>query len=115
MSRGAEERGQASVELVATLPVLALVVALLVQLAVVGYSLWSAGAAARAGARAAFVGGGGEHAARASLPRPLRRDASIHARDAVAVRVRPPSLVPGVPRLPVTARAGFGVGDAGAR
>jgi hypothetical protein len=115
MARGAEEKGQASVELVAAIPVLALVVALAVQLAVVGYSLWGAGVAARAGARAAFVGGRAERAARRSLPLPLRGHAFIHAADSVAVRVRPPSLVPGLPRLPLTARAGFGVGDAGTR
>src|SRR5215212_7925835 len=115
MDRGAEDQGQASVELVAAVPVLALVIALAVQLAVVGYSLWSAGAAARAGARAAFVGGGAERAARHSLPVPLRGRASIRADGAVAVRVRPPSLIPGVRGLPLTARAGFGAGDAGSR
>jgi hypothetical protein len=105
--------GQASVELIAVIPALALVIALAVQFALVGYSLWSAGAAARAGARAGYVGGAAEHAARASLPPALRRGAKVRTKDGVTVRVRTPSLVPGLPRVPLTARAGFGVGDAG--
>lgn len=109
------ERGQASVELVAAIPALILVTLLAAQLALAGYALWSAGVAARAGARAAYVGGDGERAARASLPEPLRKDATVSDGNGVRVQVRAPSLVPGVPRVPVTARAGLGVGDGGGR
>ena len=84
------------------------------QLALAGYALWSAGVAARAGARAAYVGGNAERAARASLPEPLRRDAGQRQRG-VQVEVRAPSLVPWVPPLPLRARAGLGVGDGGGR
>jgi hypothetical protein len=105
------DSGQASVELVAILPALVLVVLLVAQFAITGYALWTAGTAARAGARAAYVGGDGRRAARHSLPAVLRRDATIRARDGLAVGVRAPSLVPGLPRVPVTARAGLGVGD----
>src|SRR3954453_24189564 len=57
------DRGQASVELVAVVPVLLLVTLVVAQLAVAGYALWSAAAAARAGARAGYVGGDAEAAA----------------------------------------------------
>jgi hypothetical protein len=101
------------VELVAALPVLGVALLLAVQLAIVGYAFWSAGVAARAGARAAYVGGDGGRAALASLPAGLRSAASVRDQEGVAVRVRAPSLVPGLPRIPVTARAGLGAGDAG--
>src|ERR671925_303306 len=106
MKRRAGETGQASVELIAAIPALALVVLLVAQLALAGYALWSAGVAARAGARAAYVGGDGERAARASLPEPLRSNATVSDHHGVRVQLRTPSLVPGVPRVPVTARAG---------
>jgi hypothetical protein len=99
------------VELVAALPVLGVAVLVAVQLALVGYAFWSAGVAARAGARADYVGGDGERAARASLPPMLRKGASVHAGSEIAVRVRSPSLVPGLPKVPVTVRAGLGAGD----
>jgi hypothetical protein len=111
MVRGRAQSGQASVELVAAIPVLLLVTLAVAQLAIAGYALWSAGAAARAGARARYVGGDARAAARRSLPSPLRRGATIRDRDGVSVRVAAPSLVPGVPSVPVTARAGLGTGD----
>ena len=98
-------------ELVAAIPVLLVVTLLVAQLAVAGYALWSAGTAARAGARAGYVGGDAEAAARRSLPSPLRKEASVEDGDGVSVRVRAPSLVPGIPAVPVTARSGLGVGD----
>jgi hypothetical protein len=101
------------VELVAALPALAAALLVATQLAIAGYAFWSAGIAARAGARAAYVGGDGERAARASLPSGLRTAASVRDDDGVAVRVRTPSLIPGLPRIPVTARAGLGAGDGG--
>jgi hypothetical protein len=109
---GELESGQASVELVAAIPALLLVALVAAQMAFAGYALWSAGVAARAGARADYVGGSAVRAARASLPGPLRSGASVDAGNPIAVRVRVPSLVPGLPRIPLTARAGFGVGDA---
>jgi hypothetical protein len=109
----AKDSGQASAELIAVLPALVVVVLLVAQFAVAGYALWSAGVAAHAGARAAYVGGSGARAARRSLPVPLRRSARVREGDGLAVRVRAPSLVPGLPGVPVTARAGLGAGDAG--
>jgi hypothetical protein len=113
VSRRATQKGQASVELVAALPVLVVALLVAVQLAIVGYAFWSAGVAARAGARAAYVGGDGERAARESLPPGLRNAASVQAGGGVTVRVRSPSVVPGLPKVPVTARAGLGAGDGG--
>jgi hypothetical protein len=113
MERSRGDSGQASVELIAVIPALLLLVLLSAQLALAGYALWSAGAAAHAGARAAYVGGSARRAALASLPGSLRTDASVSARDGLAVQVRVPSLLPGLPRMPLTARAGLGVGDAG--
>jgi hypothetical protein len=113
MGRPTGEDGQASVELIAAIPALALVILLVAQVALAGYALWSAGVAARAGARAAYVGGDAERAARASLPGPLSGSASVSQRNGVQVRVRAPSLVPGLPRVPLAARAALGVGEDG--
>jgi hypothetical protein len=115
MARTSEERGQASVELIAAVPILLLVTLLVGQLALAGYALWSAGVAARAGARADYVGGDAEAAARGSLPLVLRSRAAVSDGNSVVVRVDAPSLVPGVSGIPVTARAAMGVGDGDAR
>src|SRR5436190_23617346 len=111
MARARDEGGQASVELVAAIPVRLVVTLVVAQLAVAGYALWSAGAAARAGARAGYVGGNATAAARRSLPAPLRHGADVKDSDGVRVRVRAPSLVPGLPSVPVTAHSGLGTGD----
>jgi pilus assembly protein CpaE len=92
----ASESGQASVEFVAVLPALAVCLILAGQAMAAGWALWSAGVAARAGARAEKVGGNPEAVARRALPVPLRRSAAIRSDDGVRVRVRVPSLVPGV-------------------
>jgi len=105
------EHGQASVELVAVVPVLLIATLVVAQLAVAGYALWSAGAAARAGARAGYVGGDAQAAARHSLPAPLRQGARVKDSDGVEVRVQAPALIPGIPSVPVTARAGLDAGD----
>ena len=88
--------GQASVELVAILPALAVCVLIAAQAAATGWALWTAGNAARAGARAEHVGGDGEAAARRALPGRLREDAAVTSGDGVRVKVAVPSLLPGV-------------------
>ena len=93
-----DDRGQAAVELVVVVPLLLALLALVGQLAVAGYALWAAGDAARAGARAAHVGGDAERAALSALPDWLERGAEIDPDGPVEVRVRAPALVPGVPR-----------------
>jgi pilus assembly protein CpaE len=115
MARRGGEGGQASVELIAAIPALALITLLVAQLVLAGYALWSAGVAARAGARAAYVGGDAKRAAQGSLPPALRNGASVSERHGVRVRVRAPSLLPGLPGVPVSARTGLRVEDGGGR
>jgi len=62
------EHGQATVELVALLPLLAVLAALLWQAVVAGQAVWLAGSAARAAARASAIGGDARAAAREVLP-----------------------------------------------
>jgi len=95
--------GQASVEFVAVMPALAVCVVIAAQIVVVGWALWSAGNAARAGARAEEVGSNAEAAARHALPGSLRKDAAIRSGDGVRVRVRVPAILPGVSMPSVSA------------
>jgi pilus assembly protein CpaE len=97
--------GQASVELVAVLPFLLVGVLIAVQLAITGWALWSSAGAARAGARAAYVGGDAEAAARSALPAELRREARIEVAERVEVAVEAPGALPGIGGIPLTARA----------
>ncbi len=106
------QAGQASVEFVAVLPALAVCLILAGQAVAVGWALWSAGIAARAGARAENVGGDAEAVARRALPGPLRDGALIRAGDGVRVRVRVPAIVPGV-KLPSVAASSTLDADAG--
>jgi hypothetical protein len=102
------ESAQASVEFVALLPLLAAFLVIAAQTVVVGWALWSAGNAARAGARAAEVGSDAEAAARHALPGSLRSGAEIKDGDGVRVRVRVPALVPGVELPEVSAASRLG-------
>jgi len=95
--------GQASVEFVAVLPALAVCLILAGQAVAAGWALWSAGVAARAGARAEQVGGDPQDAARRALPSSLRRGAVIRSEGGVRVRVAVPALLPGVDLPPVAA------------
>jgi hypothetical protein len=97
------EGGTASVELIGVIPFLLLAVLVAAQIAAAGAALWSAGVAARAGARAALVGGDAAGAARRTLPDTLRADAEVEDSDAVSVRVSVPRLLPGMPRIRVEA------------
>jgi hypothetical protein len=64
----ARERGQATIELVALLPLVALLTGALWQAVVAGQAVWLAGSAARAAARASAVGADARAAARRVLP-----------------------------------------------
>lgn len=108
MFRLRRQDGQASVELVAVLPFLALLVAFAVQLAIVGYGLWTSANAARAGARAEHVGGDGVGAARSAVPAQLHEGLKVRGRP-LEVTLRVPSLIPGVDSIPVNARSDLGV------
>lgn len=107
-----DRRGQASVELVALLPALAVCLAIAAQTVLAGWALWSAGNAARAGARAREVGSNAEAAARRALPGPLRAGAAIRSADGVIVRVRIPAIVPGMSLPPVSAASTLGADGA---
>jgi hypothetical protein len=109
----ANDRGQSSVELLAAVPAVLLVAALVWELALAGHSAWLCANAARVGARAAVVGGDAKAAARSALPESLRRGLVVDEREggAVRVRLRVPLLVrqwQGPVRIAATARLGDG-------
>jgi hypothetical protein len=83
---GRSERGQASVELVAALPFVLLVGALVWQCALAGHTAWLAAHAARAGARAEIVDGDVGEAVRSVLPEGLEHGLRVE-RDGGRVRV----------------------------
>jgi hypothetical protein len=96
MRAGRGEDGQASVEMAALLPLVVLLGALAWQAVVAGQALWLSGAAARAAARAAAIGGDAEAAARGALPPRLEQGLRVRAvRDGGGVRVsvRVPSVL----------------------
>jgi hypothetical protein len=105
------EEGTASVELVATVPFLLLAILAAAQIALAGQALWSASVAARAGARAALVGGDASDAARSALPPSMREGARVEEEDGVSVQVEAPRLIPALPALRVAARSGLEPGD----
>jgi hypothetical protein len=107
MTRG--ERGQATVELVALLPVLVGVGFALWQAAVAGQAMWLAGSAARAAARAQAVGGDPDRAARGVLPARLTDGLRVRPRadGGVAVTIQIPAVVGGGTMAGTTARARF--------
>lgn len=110
-SSSRREGGTASVELVAVVPLLLLAVLVAAQIGAAGYAAWSAGTAARAGARAAVVEREPGAVARRALPALLRDGAEVSERDGVAVRVVVPRIVPGMPSLTLAARAALEPGD----
>jgi hypothetical protein len=87
--------GQAAAELVAILPLAALLLAGAWQLVVAGHAAWAAGGAARAGARAAAIGDDAERAARHALSAGLRRDLRVREPElgTVTVTVRIPPVL----------------------
>jgi hypothetical protein len=92
---GAGDRAQASVELIAGLPALALAAAIALQLLLVGYTLTIADGAAEAGALAGASGQDARDAARGALPAWARGRSTVRADGGrVRVEVRPPSPVP---------------------
>jgi hypothetical protein len=105
------EGGTASVEMVAVVPFLLLAVLVAAQIGLAGQALWSAGIAARAGARAALVGGDAAAAARRALPPSMRDGAEVRDGDVVSVRVLIPRLLPAMPSLTVGAAAALEAPD----
>jgi hypothetical protein len=88
------DSGQASVEMVAVLPLVLLVAAITWQLALAGYSLWACANAARVAAGAEVVGTDEEAAARSALPDSLERGMRVEGtRGAVRVELRVPLIL----------------------
>ena len=87
--------GQASVELVAVVPFVLLVGAVVWQLAVAGHTAWMTANAARVAARADTVGRDVKKAARSALPRSMERDLEVRRlrEGGVRVSVRVPLLL----------------------
>ena len=98
------ERGQASVELVAALPLVLCLAAACWQLALAGHAMWLVAHAARAAARADAVGRSPRSAARSAIPRSLERGLEVRRLRDGGVRVSLP-----VPLLVPAWRAPLGV------
>jgi hypothetical protein len=81
------ERGQASIEATASLPLLLVAGLIAWQLALAGDTAWLCAHAARAAARAEAVGRDPAAAARSALPRSLEQGLSVQRRGGGAVRV----------------------------
>lgn len=92
VARNRARAGQASVELVAALPALALATALALQLLLVGYSMTVADGAAEAGALAGTAGRDAKRAAVQALPGWARERSHVSADGGrVKVDLRPPA------------------------
>jgi hypothetical protein len=104
-----DDAGQASVELVALLPLLAAMLALAWQAVLAGHTVWAATTAARSAARAAAVGADPAAAARAHLPRGLERGLRISrvGDGAVQVSVRVPAVLAAISPGRVSATGRF--------
>jgi hypothetical protein len=89
------QRGQATVEAVAAIPLLLAAGSIALQLLLAGFALTLADGAAEAGALALAAGRPAEAAARDALPGWAEEDVEVTVRGGeVEVRVRPPSPLP---------------------
>jgi hypothetical protein len=97
MSLVRAQSGQATVEFVALLPLIAVIGFALWQAIIAGQAAWLAGSSARAAARAVAVGGDPRAAAVAVLPGSLRHGVRVERRGdgTIRVRVGVPSVVGG--------------------
>jgi hypothetical protein len=92
------ESGQASVELIAVLPFVLVVLAVAWQAVLAGEALWQARVSARAAARANAIGADAAAAARAHVPARLERGLTVKAESDGDVRVslRIPTVIPSI-------------------
>lgn len=97
--------GQATVELVAVLPILGLVFVLAWQALVAGQTWWLAGAAAREAARASALGADPAVAARHTLGPTSRFSTKATADGTIRLRLSIPAVVPGLHLGSITTRA----------
>ena len=105
----ASARGQASVEFVALLPLIVVVLAVAYQALLAGQALWEVRVASRAAARAHALGADATAAARTHLRPGLERGLRITTRDPgdVRVSVRVPTVLPAVRLGRVSATSHF--------
>jgi hypothetical protein len=110
MRRLGREHGQASVEIVALIPLLVALALALLQALAAGVAGTLADHAAHSGAVALAEGQDGNAAARAAVPGWARGGVAVEVRGSrVRVRLTPPTLVPGLgARLAATATADAG-------
>jgi pilus assembly protein CpaE len=103
------ELGQATVELVALLPLVVGLGFAVWQAVVAGQAMWLAGSAARAAARSEALGADPAAGARGVLPPRLTRELRVRQRadGGVAVTVRIPAVIGGGTVASTTARARF--------
>jgi hypothetical protein len=99
-----------SLELIGSLPIILLSVLVAAQLVIAGAALWSAGVAARAGARAVLTGEQPRPAAEHALPEVLQGGLKVSQKDGVRVGVRVPALIPGLPETHVYGSSSLGDG-----
>jgi hypothetical protein len=104
MPRIAAQQGQATVELVALLPVIATLLLAVWQAVLAGHAVWAVTAAARAAARAHAVGADPRGSARAHLPPALEPGLRVSTGSDGHVRVS--VRIPPLPGLPSPGRAG---------
>jgi len=95
------------VELIAVLPALAVCLLIAGQIVLAGYGLWTSATAARAGARAAYVGGDAEAAARSAVPTHWRDRLTVRDGESLSVAVHSLGLVPGAGAVALRAGAGI--------
>ena len=109
-SRLLAEPGQASVELIAAVPLVLVVGLALWQAVLAGHAMWMCANAARVAARADVVGQDPGKAARSALPRTLERGLSVRRSGSrVRVAVQVPLVVrPSRPAITVAAGATLG-------
>jgi len=107
---GSGESGAVSIELIGSLPIVLLSILVAAQIVVAGAALWSAGVAARAGARAVLTGKAPRGAAEHALPGVLRSGLEVSRKDGVRVGVRVPALFPGLPETHVYGSSSLGDG-----
>jgi hypothetical protein len=109
MRSARSEAGQATVELVAILPLVAVVVMLLWQSSLAGAALWLSSGAARAAARAEALGADPLAAARAALPGRFEHGLKVEKeRDGgIELVLGVPAIVGDKPVTTVSARARF--------
>ncbi len=94
--------------MIGALPIVLLTVLIAAQIGMFGHALWSAGIAARAGARAVLTGKEARGAAERSLPASLRDGLKVTDRDGVRVGVRIPRLLPVLPEAHVYGSSSLG-------